>query len=326
MPAEWAAHERTLMAWPARAELWDQHLADAEAEYAAVAQAVAEHEPVTVLARPADAERAAKVCGPAVGVEEIPLDDSWVRDTGPVYVTGGGVRRGVVFTFNAWGGKFHPYADDAALAERWLALSGDERIVVDLVAEGGAIAIDGEGTLLTTESCLMNPNRNPTLSRATIEQRLNTALGTTRVVWLPYAIDDRDTDGHVDIVAAFCRPGTVVLQGCDDPQWRDHPRLAMVRRCVDGAADAAGRPLQVVDVPVLPVVEVDGEAFAVPYLNYYVCNGAVVVPVTGHAADADMLAIIGDAYPGREIVGVPARTLAFGGGGPHCITQQVPIP
>lgn len=326
MPAEWAPHERTLMGWPSRAEIWGDHLEEAEDEYVAVALAIAAHEPLTMLARPADAERAAHRLGSNVDVVEMPLDDSWLRDTGPVYVTGHGRRAGVDFTFNAWGHKFHPYDDDAAIAARWLARTGDARIDVDLVCEGGAIATDGEGTLLTTESCLLNPNRNPALTRAEIERRLAAAVGASRVIWVPYSIDDRDTDGHIDLVAAFCAPGQVVVQGGDDPAWPGTNRLAMVRRCIEGALDASSRALRVIELPVLPTVEVDGTVYAVPYLNYYVCNGAVVVPATGHPADHDMLAIIAEAYPGREVVPVPGRILAAGGGGPHCITQQVPLP
>lgn len=326
MPAEWAPHERTLMGWPSRAEIWGDHLDEAEAEYIAVAQAIAAHEPLTMLVRPADADRAATRLGPGIDVVEIPLDDSWLRDTGPVYVTGHGRRAAVDFRFNAWGRKFEPFADDAALAERWLERTGETRIDADLVCEGGAIATDGEGTILTTESCLLNPNRNPSLTRAEIERRLAGALGASRVIWVPYAIDDRDTDGHIDLVAAFSAPGQVVVQGGEDPAWPGTDRLAMVRRCIEGALDASSRALRVVEIPVLPTVEVDTTVYAVPYLNFYVCNGAVVVPVTGHPADDDMLAIIADAYPGREVVAVPGRILAAGGGGPHCITQQVPMP
>ncbi len=324
MPAEWAAHERTLMAWPCRAELWGQRLHRAEHDYAAVALAISEFEPVTMLARPPDAERAAEACGPKVDVVEVPLDDSWVRDTGPIYVTGDGRRVAVDFTFNAWGNKFEPYADDAALVERWCERTGDERRVVDMVLEGGAIAVDGEGTLLTTEQCLLNPNRNPSMNRAEIEAVLADTLGAETVVWLPYGLDDRDTDGHVDTVACFTKPGTVLLQGCDHPGWRDYDRLAETRRVLAAASGNDGRAIEIVDVPVLPLTEFDGELYAVPYLNGYVVNGGVIVPVTGHPADGEMLAIIAAAFPDRRVVPVPGAILAYGGGGPHCITQQVP--
>jgi len=326
MPAEWAPHERTLMGWPCRPELWGDHLDAAEAAFAAVAQAVAAGEPVTMLARPEHAERASRRCGPGVEVVEMALDDSWLRDTGPVYVTGHGRRVGVDFVFNGWGGKYEPHDQDAALAGRWLAATDEVRVAADLVCEGGAIVTDGEGTLLTTESCLLNPNRNPTLTRAEIERRLGDALGASRVIWAPYSIDDRDTDGHIDLVAAFTAPGQVLLQGGGDPAWPGVDRLDMVRRCVEGALDAASCALRCTVLPVLPTATIDGETYAVPYLNLYVCNAAVIVPVVGHPADPDMLAIIADAYPDREVVPVDGAILAAGGGGPHCITQQVPLP
>ena len=326
MPAEWAPHERTLMAWPCRAELWRRRITQAEDDYAVIAQVIAEFEPVTMLARPSDAERAVERCGPKVEVVEMPLDDSWVRDTGPIYVTGEGRRVAVDFAFNGWGGRYQPYDDDAALVARWCEHTGEARHAVDLVLEGGAIAVDGDGTLLTTEQCLLNPNRNPGLGRDDIESVLSATLGIERVIWLPYGLDDRDTDGHVDTVACFTRPGVVLVQGCDDPTWRDYERSALTRARLVESVDAAGRALEVLDVPVLAVSELDGERFAVPYLNLYVVNGGVIVPVTGHPADDAMLDVIAGAFPGRRVVGVPGVVLAYGGGGPHCITQQVPEP
>jgi agmatine deiminase len=259
-------------------------------------------------------------------VVEIPIDDSWARDTGPDYVVGDdGTREVVDFTFNAWGEKFAPYADDARLAERWALRAGHRRRAVPMVLEGGSIATDGERTLVTTEECLLHMNRNPTMTRAQIESTLADALGVEVIVWLPFglALDD-DTDGHVDNVAAFIAPGRLLLQGCSDPAEDDHRRTAINRRCAQGTVDARGRELEVVEVPVLPYAEVDGQRLMVPYLNLYVINGAVIVPTCGHPADDEMLGLIGSCYPGREVVPVPATMLALGGGGPHCITQQVP--
>ncbi len=231
----------------------------------------------------------------------------------------------VDFTFNAWGEKFAPYADDARLAERWAQRTGQPRRVVPMVLEGGSIATDGERTLVTTEECLLHMNRNPSMTRSMIEATLAEALGVEAIVWLPHGLAlDADTDGHVDNVAAFIAPGRLLLQGCDDPAEDDRRRTAINRRCAQGAADARGRELEVVEVPVLPFTEVDGRKLMVPYLNLYVLNGAVIVPTCGHPADDEMLDLIGSCYPGREVVAVPATMLAFGGGGPHCITQQVP--
>ena len=326
MPGEYEAHERTLMCWPARADLWGAHLRQAELDYAEIAQQIARFEPVTMIAAPAAAETAADLCGSNVEVVEIPIDDSWARDTGPDFVVDeSGVPEIVDFTFNAWGEKFAPYADDARLAERWAQRTGRRRRAVPMVLEGGSIATDGERTLVTTEECLLHMNRNPDMTRAQIEATLADALGVEAIVWLPFGLAlDADTDGHVDNVAAFIEPGRLLVQGCDNPAEDDHRRTAINRRCAEGAIDACGRELEVVVVPVLPYAEVDGRRLMVPYLNLYVLNGAVIVPTSGHPADDEMLGLIGSCYPGREVVPVPATMLAFGGGGPHCITQQVP--
>ena len=189
-----------------------------------------------------------------------------------------------------------------------------------MVLEGGSINVDGAGTLVTTEQCLLHQNRNPHLSREQIAARLCLELGQQRVVWLPYglALDD-DTDGHVDNVAAFCAENMVVLQGCDDPLEADYQRCAANR----AAAEAAG--LEVREIPVLPFMTVNDQRLVVPYLNFYVVNGGVIVPVCGHAADDDMMALIAEWFPNRQIVGLHVgEILAVGGGGIHCITQQIP--
>jgi agmatine deiminase len=186
------------------------------------------------------------------------------------------------------------------------------------VLEGGSVAVDGEGTVLTTEQCLLNPNRNPHLSREEIEQLLRDYLGVETVVWLGQGLaEDRDTDGHVDLVAAFTRPGEVLLQSVA-PGEPSHERMADNRTRLQAAG------LDVVDFPILPSVEVAGEQVAASHLNFYLCNGGVVVPVAGVPSDAEALERIGAAYPDRQVVDVPGGVIAFGGGGPHCITQQVP--
>jgi agmatine deiminase len=328
MPAETAAHERTVMCWPARRELYDDLMPDAERAHAEVAATIARFEPVTMIAAPGAGESASEQCGPEVDVVELPLDDSWFRDTGPIYVVSadGGRRVALDFVFNAWGEKFAPWDDDAAVARRWADLAGHESRSVAMVLEGGSIAVDGAGTLVTTEQCLLHPSRNPTLTRAAIEDRLRAELGVSTVLWLPHGLFlDDDTDGHVDNVAAFARPGTLVVQGCDDRAEEDWLRCNVNRRCARGAPDATGLPLTVVEIPVLPFTEVAGRRVAVPYLNYYAGNGFVVVPVCGHDGDADMVAIIAEQYPGREVIALEVGAiLAYGGGGIHCITQQVP--
>jgi agmatine deiminase len=321
MPAEWEPHERTLMGWPCRVELWDSTIEQAKADYAAVANAIAAFEPVTMIANPgSDAAEARAACGTGVEVVELGLDDSWLRDCGPIYVYGADGRRlAVHFRFNAWGEKFHPYDRDAEVGGLIAAELGDEVVTAPLVLEGGSIIGDGEGTLLTTEECLLHPNRNGGLPREEIERALIEHLGIARVVWLAFGmVEDKDTDGHVDLIASFCGRARAVLlsPGVENPNYeRAQDDLARLR--------AAG--IEVLELPFLPYAEVAGTTVAASYLNYYICNGAVIVPVTGAEFDSEALAVIGGAYPGREVVPVPGAVLAYGGGGPHCITQQVPV-
>lgn len=323
MPAEWAPHECCLMAWPVRRSLWGDEIAAAEAEYAAAIRAIARHEPVLVVAPPGRGERVADATG--AEVVEMPADDSWLRDTGPIFVTGPGERAAVDFRFNSWGGKYSPYDDDARLAERLCAHLGVERYAARFVLEGGAVTVDGEGTLVTTEQCLLHPNRNPEMSRADVEAGLRAYLGVEEVVWLPYGlVEDRDTDGHVDAVAAFVAPGTLLVQAVRNRENPNYERLRANMAVLEATVDARGRPLELHEIDVLPYAGAAGAGVAVPYLNLYLANGAAVVPVTGHPADDDVLARLEDVLPGREVVGVPGRTLAHGGGGVHCITQQVP--
>jgi agmatine deiminase len=222
--------------------------------------------------------------------------------------------------FNGWGEKFPPFDKDAAVAKKWAHLAGHEVRDINMVFEGGSITVDGEGVLATTEQCLLNPNRNPTLSKEAIASMLQQELGANEIVWLPHGLSmDDDTDGHVDNVACFVAPRTIVLQGCDDPSTPDFNLLAENRRI------AEQHNLVIKEVPVLPVVQFGGKTVQVPYLNFYLVNGAVIVPVCGHAADDDVLALIGEFIPDREVVGLDiGGILAYGGGGIHCITQQIP--
>jgi agmatine deiminase len=320
MPAEWAPHERTLMAWPTRLDLWGDQLEPARRDYAATANAIAAFEPVTmVCATPAEAAQARAALTAAAEVVELPIDDSWLRDSGPIFVVGGdGRRAGVHFGFNSWGGKFTPWDRDAAVGALIVERLGDLCYRAPFVLEGGAIAVDGEGTLVTTEECLLNPNRNPEMSREEIEAGLRDHLGVETIAWLGQGlVEDRDTDGHVDMIAAFTRPGEVLLQSLD-PGAPSHERMA------DNRSRLVAAGLEVVDFPILASVEVAGEPVAVSHLNFYLCNGAAIVPLADAATDAEALERIAAAYPDREAVGVPGRVIAYGGGGPHCITQQVP--
>lgn len=321
MPAEWAAHERTLMAWPCRRELWGAQLAAAKVQYAGVANAVAAFEPVTmVAANAADAQEARRTLTEAVDVVELAIDDSWLRDSGPVFTLdpATGARAAVQFGFNAWGEKFRPYDQDATLATRLCAHLGEAVDRSPLVLEGGSIGVDGDGMLVTTEQCLLHPTRNPELSRDEIEEELRVRLGVRDVVWLGLGlVEDRDTDGHVDLIAAFTAPGALLLQSVveEDP---NHDAMEENR----ARAEAGG--LEVTSFPLLPRVVVGEEEIVASYLNFYVGADFVVVPTAGVPEDAEALERVAVAYPAQEVVGVPGEVIAYGGGGPHCITQQVP--
>jgi agmatine deiminase len=309
------------MGWPCRAELWGEAIAQARADYGAVANAVAAFEPVTMIANPgADAIAARTACSAAVEIVELPLDDSWLRDCGPIYTYGDdGARIAVHFAFNAWGEKFAPWDRDAEVGRLIAERLGDPVREAPIVLEGGSILTDGEGTLLSTEQCLLNPNRNPALSREQIEQVLRDQLGVQRILWLGMGlVEDRDTDGHVDLIAAFTRPGHVLLQtvAAGNPNYE---------HCAENRARLRDAGMEVTELPFLPYAEVAGESVAAGYLNFYICNRGVIVPVAGAETDEQALAMIAAAYPGREVVPVPGLVLAYGGGGPHCITQQVPV-
>ncbi len=320
-PAEWEPHELTLMGWPCRADLWGDCISRAQADYAEVANAIAAFEPVVMIANPgADARAARAACSGAVEVVELGLDDSWLRDCGPIYAYGDdGERIAVHFGFNGWGGKFPPWDRDAELGRLIAEHLGDGVVESELVLEGGSILTDGKGTLLTTEQCLLNPNRNPSRSREQIEEELRARLGVERFVWLAMGLlEDRDTDGHVDLIAAFTRPGHVLLQTVPD----GNPNR---ENCQENRARLRSAAIDVTELPFLPYGQVAGETVAAGYLNLYICNGAVIVPVSAADSDEQALAVIAAAYPGREVVGVPGLVIAYGGGGPHCITQQVPV-
>jgi agmatine deiminase len=309
------------MGWPCRAELWGETIDQARADYASVANAVADFEPVTMIANSgADASAARAACSSGVNVVELPLDDSWLRDCGPIYTYGDdGGRVAIHFRFNAWGKKFPSWDRDAQVGRLIAEQLGDEVRESSLVLEGGSILTDGQGTLLTTEQCLLNPNRNPSLSREQIEAELRLRLGVDRIVWLGMGlIEDRDTDGHVDLIAAFIEPGRVLLQTVvpENPNYEN---------CQENIARLREAGIEVTELPVLPYAKVAGEELAASHLNLYICNRGVIVPVAGADADAQALEIIAACFPDREIVAVPGLVLAFGGGGPHCITQQVPV-
>ncbi|MFC5185497.1 agmatine deiminase family protein [Actinomadura harenae] len=326
MPAEFGEHEACLMAWPTRESLWGEAFAQVKGEYAAVARAIREFEPVVMVARPGTADEARELCGPGVEVVELPIDDSWLRDSGPIFaVDGAGGRVGLDFRFNAWGGKHYPWADDDRVSRLLLDRLRVDRVPSSMVLEGGAITVDGEGTVITTEQCLLHPNRNPAMGRAEIEAELRARLGAEKVVWLPYGgFEDDETDGHVDGVCAYVGPARVVLFVPEDRNHPDHARMRANRAILEHTTDARGRGFEIVELPQSGSAVVAGRPTEVSYLNFYIANGGVVVPTAGVPQDAQALAVIARALPDRKVVGVETPAVAYGGGGVHCITQQLP--
>ncbi|WP_249375156.1 agmatine/peptidylarginine deiminase [Streptomyces sp. I05A-00742] len=330
MPAETQPHARTFLGWPPHGPVWGPYTAAVRGDVAAIARVVAEYEPVALLASPEDAAGARAACGGAVEIVRIPVDDLWLRDSGPTFVVrDDGRPAGVDLHFNGWGNKqAHPR--DGVLAELLLAARGVPRIDAPLTAEGGALETDGEGTLLVTESSLVNGNRNPGRSREEIERTLKDLLGVGKVIWLA-GVRGRDiTDCHVDALARFASPGTVVLSapppgGRPDDVWTRV--YAQAREVLSTATDARGRALEVVELPEPDPAELGrrGADFLGCYVNYYVANGVVVVPRFGdRRADERAVSVLRDLYPGREVRAVEIHDLAEGGGGIHCATQQQP--
>jgi len=327
MPAEFDEHQATWMSWPTHRSLWNGLLDAARDGWAATARAVAAFEPVVMVCNAGDAADVRRRCGDAVEPLELPIDDSWLRDNGPIFVRNDRGELALVhFRYNSWGEKYLPYDDDARLPELLASHFGIRRYRAPFVLEGGSYFVDGEGTLLTTEQCLLHPNRNPSMTREKIEEGLGSYLGVDQVVWLPHGlVEDRDTDGHIDGLAQLLQPGVVMLAvaaGDDDP---NAPRFAEDRATLTSTRDAKGRSFEIVDGPVNSWAPVEGVGpVVIPYMNHYLANGAVIVPVGGVPEDEPALELLAKAYPDCEIVGVPGGIISHGGGGPHCITQQVP--
>lgn len=324
MPAEYARHARTWMMWPCRAEVWPD-MAATRRSYAAVAHAIREFEPLTMAVRPQDVADARALLGSDIGIVEMPLDDSWARDAGPNFVVdANGNKAAALFRFNAWGGKYHPFDKDAAFSARVAELSGLRTFTSGLFAEGGGVSVDGEGTILTTETCFPNANRNPDWSRDAITEELKAMLGGDKVIWLPGNVGETETDGHVDGIAVFVAPGVVLIEGADNP---NDPWRATKQANIDALADqtdAQGRPIRLVMIPEAEDSCAIGDRFSRSYVNSYVCNGGVVMPRYGTASDGQVREIFEDLFPDRQVSMVDIADIAVGGGGIHCITQQEP--
>ncbi|WP_067848746.1 agmatine deiminase family protein [Nocardia lijiangensis] len=328
MPEEGSSHARTWMAFGAGARIWGRDLLpEVQRNLVTIATTIARFEPVSMLVRPAEIGLARSLIG-AADVELIPaeLDDLWMRDIGPVFVQGGGRTAGVDFNFNGWGEK-QEYRRDAEVARFVTSRAGVETLRTDLVLEGGGIEVDGEGTAIITESCVLNDNRNPGWKKRDVEEELAALLGIEKVIWLPGIAGADITDGHTDFYARFAGPGVVVAGLDNDPESFDYD---VTRRHLDilhSATDVHGRPLrvEVLEGPSTVREAFADDDFAAGYINFYVCNGAVIAaefgdPETDPAARATLERL----FPGREVVQIGIDGLAAGGGGIHCTTQQQP--
>lgn len=325
MPAEWWPHERCWMAWPCNPGIWTRGLDVARENFAQVVRAILEFEPVTLLVRPQDRVEARRLCGDQVEYWDYPLDDSWMRDFGPSFVVdGAGAVAGVDWQFNGWGK--YPHEHDRHVARHVLERLGLPRIEAPLVLEGGAIHVDGEGTVLTTAQCLLHPNRNPGLSQREIEALVLRYLGASHMIWLPQGIKDDDTDGHIDEIACFVAPGVVLALVGSEPDDVDYAPLQNNLDVLRAATDARGRRLDVVTIEQPQPVYRGSERISQSYVNFYIANGGIVMPAFGDARrDESARGTLAELFPRRKILQVPARELAYGGGNIHCITQQQPL-
>ncbi|GHB22024.1 agmatine deiminase [Salinicola rhizosphaerae] len=349
MPAEFAVHDACWMLWPQRPDNWRLGAKPAQRAFVEVATAISESETVFVGVNDEQYENARHHLPTQVRVVELSSNDAWMRDVGPTFVIHPERRLAVVdWDFNAWGGLkgglYFPWDKDRRIRRKIAEMLGVPCFSAPLVLEGGAIHVDGEGTLITTEECLLNPNRNPELTRDTQERLLADYLGIEKVIWLPSGCYQDETDGHVDNLCCFVAPGEVALTWSDDP---DDPQRAISQQALDileSSTDARGRRLKVHKLPQpgpLYLQEEEaggvdrlsssrprrgGDRMAASYVNFYIGNRAVVMPLLDPAHDDEARAKLAELFPGRRIIGVPAREILLGGGNIHCITQQQPRP
>ncbi|MHA3794862.1 agmatine deiminase family protein [Sphingomonas sp. YL-JM2C] len=324
-PAEWAPHDAVWIGFPSHPELWEDDLEPARAEVVAFARAVHAggkgERVILVAADETSADRAAELAGDAAQVIVEPFGDIWLRDSAPIIVRGAAGLAATDFGFNWWGGKYELPGDES-IGARLAARTGHPVRTRDWIFEGGAIDVDGAGIGVTTEQCLLNPNRNPDLDRAAIEARLADGLGVERLLWLGDGLANDHTDGHVDNLARFVAPGVIAIP---EPAGADDPNAAVY---ADARARALAFGLQVVGIPSPGAVESEGEdgAEIIPasYMNFYIGNAAVVVPLYGAPNDEAAVAAIGALFPGRAVVGFRADHILTGGGSFHCISQQIP--
>jgi agmatine deiminase len=347
MPAEFAPHARTWMLWPQRPDNWRLGGKPAQKAFVAVAIAITQFEPVTIGVNHEQYRNARQMLPAHIRVVELSNNDAWMRDCGPTFVVDGkGGIRGVDWIFNAWGGLYNglyfPWDLDEAVAQKVLEIEGVDRYIAPMVLEGGSIHVDGEGTCITTEECLLSPGRNPDLTKDEIEAYLKDYLNVEKVLWIPRGVFNDETTGHVDNLACYLRPGVIALTWTEDMSDPQYERSAEAYGYLKSVNDARGRRLEIHKIhqpdPIYITPEeaegVDamdgtlprraGDRMAASYINFYFCNGGAVVPTFGDPYDAQALETLQRLLPERRVVGIPAREILLGGGNIHCITQQQP--
>ncbi|MDR3600591.1 MAG: agmatine deiminase family protein [Desulfosporosinus sp.] len=330
MPAEWVKHSRTYISWPVQASMcYPEDFEVVCLGYSEIIQAVAEFEPVTVVGNPADSAKLSQLFrNERIDFLFIEHNDAWLRDNGPTFLCHAtGEIAGINWQFNAWGGKYAPWDLDDQVAPQILNSVGLKRFDAPLVMEGGSFHVDGEGTLLTTEQCLLNPNRNPELTREQIEAELRKFLNIRKVVWLKNGLDGDETDGHVDNIACFAAPGKILMQVCDDPEDANYALSQENLKILSEETDALGRNLEIIPIQQPPQLFAQDVRLTLSYLNFYFVNGGLILPVFGGKAEkTDQLAIqvLGNVFPERRIRTVNGLAIIREGGNVHCITQQMP--
>lgn len=347
MPAEYEPHAGTWMLWPERPDNWRNAAAPAQKAFVEVARAIARFEPVTVGVSAPFFEAARALLPAQVRVVEMSHDDCWARDVGPTFVVNEeGAVRGVDWRFNAWGGHhgglYSPWDQDQLVARKVLEIESRARYAAGFINEGGAIHVDGAGTALVTEECLLSPNRNPRMSRKQIDAALRAYLGVTTVVWLGNGVFNDETDGHIDNLACFVRPGEVCLTWTDNKRDPQHAISVDAWVRLNDARDARGRRFKVQKLPMPGPLHMTakeakglvprkgtrprlpGDRLAGSYVNFYIANGGIVMPLLDARTDRAAAAKLRQLFPRRRVIGVPAREVLLGGGNIHCITQQVP--
>jgi agmatine deiminase len=331
LPAEWEAQDGVLIAWPHEASDWHPHLETVEPVFVEIVKAVSRFEAAVVVApEPTRVERALSEAGATmtrVRIYPVPSNDTWARDFGPITVVEEDAPLLLDFGFNGWGLKFAANLDNRITAR--LANAGAFRVArqsVGLVLEGGSIESDGQGTILTTAECLLNPNRNPHLTRGEIEAALGATLGADRFLWLEHGyLAGDDTDSHIDTLARLCPGDTIAYVRCDDPTDEHYPALAAMEEELRGFRTREGAPYRLIPLPwPRPRFDDEGNRLPATYANFLVINNAVLVPTYGDSGDAAALAAVGTAFAGREVIGIDCRALILQHGSLHCVTMQLP--